>query len=48
MGAGSRPAERTTMPENSPGDDGVCKTLGNANKSTVSSSLTSGTNHIGE
>lgn len=33
------------MPVNSPGDDGVCKTLGNANKSTVGSSPTTGTIH---
>lgn len=34
----------TTTPVNSPGDDEVCKTSGNANKSTVGSSPTTGTN----
>lgn len=44
---GSNPGVRTTLPVNSPGGDGVCKTPGNANKSTVGSSPTTGTNsHI--
>lgn len=38
-----RPRGPSTMPVNSPGGDGVCKTLGNANKSTVGSSPTTGT-----
>ena len=46
--SGSTPGTCTkfhTMPGNSPGDDEVCKTSGNANKPTVGSSPTSGTNH---